>query len=316
MSDKGAPRPRDFHSLDLAVLGTAKGGTTALYHYLDQHPDVVMADPKEPHFFDAYFDGDFRSYIDGFPTEEYEDQVLGEATPHSLFVPYVAGRLHAYAPDAKLVAILRDPVERAYSDWWMYWTRSTEPLSFPEAIDANLTRLRNGPSFFGKEAEELWRQYHTNGQTGTGGEIEYRPYVEIGHYAEQIERYLKHFDRDQFSVFLSSDFREDPERVVRSIWRDLALDVNVEIGEPERRNEAMGGVARQIYTLARTIGAEELLHVLPRKMRTYIKQLTARLDERPPMPTDVRARLSKHYEPHNRRLEKLIDRDLSHWTRP
>lgn len=201
--------------LHLAVIGAPKAGTTALHHYLDQHPDLVMADPKEPHFFDANYDADFQGYLDAFFPNRTKASRLGEATPHSLFVPYVPDRVHKHAPDVQLVAVLRDPVERAYSDWWMYWTRATEPLPFPEAIDANLHRLMERPSFLGEGAEKRWRRYYRQTQSGSPGEIVHRPYVEIGHYAEQIDRWLAKFDREQLSIFLSRDLREDPEAVVR-----------------------------------------------------------------------------------------------------
>lgn len=302
-------------SLDLLVLGAPKAGTTVLHHYLDQHPELAMAEPKEPHFFDVDLDGDFDDYL----ASHFPDDVTlrrGEATPHSLFVPYVADRVLEHAPEAHLVAVLRDPIDRAYSDWWMYWTRATEPLPFEETIEANLRRLEDGPSFLGDDAQELWPRYYRQTQSGSPGEIELRPYVELGHYADQIERYLRLFDRDQFSIFLSSELREDPEAVAGSIWAEIGLDDHVELGEPEQRNEAMGGLTRRLYALARRFGLERLLHAPPRWMRTKIKQLSSRLDERPPMDAKVRRRLAEHYEPHNQRLAKLVDRDLSHWTSP
>jgi hypothetical protein len=299
-------------AVDLLVLGAPKAGTTALYGYLDQHPDLAMATPKEPHFFDANYDGDVETYLDTHFTGG--STALGEATPHYLFAPHVPERLHRHAPEVPLVAVLRDPVERAYSDWWMYWTRDTEPLAFEEAIEANLARLEEGPSFLGDDAEERWTTYYRETQSGSPRRIQHRPYVEIGHYADQLDRYLEHFSPDQISLFTSRQLREDPAEVVQSIWHKLGLDMDVELGSPHRRNEAMGGLARPIYRAARAVGLESALHALPRGIRTKLKKVTARLDERPAMDSQIRQRLARHYEPHNQRLAKGTDLDLSHWT--
>lgn len=302
--------------LDLVVVGTPKAGSTTLHHYLAQHSGLALTQPKEPHFFDVNYEEPVTEHLAPWFSHAEPTQLRGEVTPHYLFLPYVAERLRNHAPEATLVAVLRDPVDRAYSDWWMYWTRATEPLPFEDAIRANLERLDSGPMFTEGDAEKRWQTYYEETLSGSPTEIQQRPYVEIGHYAEQIQRYLDYFEADQIHVFLAAELREDPARIVRKVWRELELDPCVTLGPPERRNEAMGGITRYLYAAGRSLGIKPLFHVLPRGIRTKLKQLTARVDERPPMPETVRERLAEHYEPHNRRLEKLIDRDLSHWTRP
>ncbi len=105
------------------ILGSPKCGTTALARLLDAHPDVAMSTPKEPHFFDAHYERGFEHYAT-WPAHG----IAGEATPSYLLVPYVAERIKADLPDAKLIAILRHPVERAFSSWWMFHARGMEPL--------------------------------------------------------------------------------------------------------------------------------------------------------------------------------------------
>lgn len=294
------------------VLGAPKAGTTALYDGLRQHPSVAVSEPKEPHFFDVNYARGLEWYEDRYLPEG--GALIGEATPHYLFCPYVPERIESHVPDARLIAILRDPVERAYSDWWMYWSRATEPLAFGEAIASNLARLEEGPSFLGAQAEAMWTRYYRQTASGAPGEIEHRPYVEMGHYAEQIRRYREVFGPDRFLVLFFDDFVSDSEDVVRRAWRFLGLDDDVPLEEREtRENAAMGGVARHVYAAARSLGVERALHVLPRPVREGVKSLTAGLTPRPSLPTETERRLREHYAPRITELEALLGRDLSAW---
>ncbi len=131
-----------MNSPNFFILGAARYGTTSLYRYMQRHPDVFMSSPKEPKFFEAEWDrgADYywRRYFSGWGGEP----VVGEARPANLFLPYVPERVHRLAPDAKLVVILRDPVQRAYSQWRLARLDGLDPAGFAEAIEDNLASLR------------------------------------------------------------------------------------------------------------------------------------------------------------------------------
>lgn len=296
------------------ILGTAKAGTTTLYHYVRQHPDVCMTRPKEPHFFDVNYDNGLERYRADHLAHCEGATVVGDATPHYLFVPYVPPRIEEHAVEPQFVVILRDPVERAYSDWWMFFSRSTEPLPFREAVEANLRRLEQGPSFLGPDGEKLWYDYYLECSSGAPGEIQHRPYIEMGHYAEQLSRYADRFGEDRVKVFLFEDLVDDPERLAQTVFETLDLPPMDEVDPPPNRNVAMGRLARPIFRLARGLGIEDLVHGLPLTLRKRIKALTRSLGTRPQMDTDIRERLIEHYRPHNQALADVIDRDLSSWA--
>jgi hypothetical protein len=98
------------------ILGSAKCGSTTLYEHLGQHPDVFFSTPKEPIFFEAEYEKGFDYYWDTYFAAWDGQAAIGEARHRNLFLPYVAPRVHAACPDARLIVIVRNPVDRAYSD--------------------------------------------------------------------------------------------------------------------------------------------------------------------------------------------------------
>ena len=136
---------------DFIIIGTQKGGTTSLYRYLIEHPCVAPIYIKEPHFFDIYFYKGLQWYRAHFPTavEKYyarhiqkHDLITGEASPYYLFHPQAARRVAKTLPKARLIVLLRNPIDRAYSQY-QHQTRQdgVEPLTFEEALECEEKRL-------------------------------------------------------------------------------------------------------------------------------------------------------------------------------
>lgn len=134
--------------VNLFVLGAAKCGTTTLHHYLNQHPSILMAHPKEPLFFEAEYECGNDFYHEKYFATWDGQPIQGEARHRNLYLPFVVPRIKAYAPDdAKFLVILRNPVDRAYSHWWHNYSWGDEKKSFEEAIEDNLERLEKGHLF-------------------------------------------------------------------------------------------------------------------------------------------------------------------------
>ena len=129
------------------ILGAGRRGTTSLYQYLSQHPDVLMSTPKEPVFFEAEYENGLAYYRDRYLKGWNGESALGEARPANLLLPYVAPRIRENFPDAKLVAILRNPVDRAYSHWWVKYCDGIEKRAFVAAVEENLARIASGVRF-------------------------------------------------------------------------------------------------------------------------------------------------------------------------
>jgi hypothetical protein len=174
-----------------------------LYDYLTSHPDVGAAWRKEVHFFDKNYDKGIDWYLAHFPRRD-EVTLTGEASPYYLVHPDVPARMREAVPEARLIALLRDPVARAYSQYQMNVRRGIEPLSFESAIERELARAAEG----GEQAGPRWRR---------------SSYLARGRYAEQIERWLVQFPRERLLVLKSEDFFADPESTLHRVLDYLRL---------------------------------------------------------------------------------------------
>jgi hypothetical protein len=197
---------RPITRLDFIVAGAQKSGTTALNYYLKRHPKIALPNQKELHFFDsdARFSGDTVSYQELhnlFPPVR-PDTIAGENTPNYLYWPPALGRVHAYNPGIKLIILLRNPIDRAFSQWNMQRVRGNEPLDFLDAVEAAPERLTKLPP-------EKLRKF---------------AYVDRGHYGEQIERALSIFPREQLLILKYEDFRTQQRGVVNNVFQFLRLE--------------------------------------------------------------------------------------------
>jgi hypothetical protein len=207
------------------VIGAQKSGTTSLHDYLAEHPAVLSSAAKEVQYFHRYYKKGELWYRSRFPLALHAARVrrkvgmrpaIGEASPDYLFDPRAPARVHAFDPGMKLIAVLRDPVERAYSQWRMEQRRGNETRSFEEALDREEAELE----------DELTRLRQTNGYLDAPFRMSY---VARGRYAEQLERWLAFFPREQLLVLVSDELRADPAEAMDRAWSFLGL--------PEWRSE-------------------------------------------------------------------------------
>jgi hypothetical protein len=303
-----APRFDPERMPTFLVLGAMKAGTTALYTALDQHPDVFMSPVKEPNFF--AFAGnvpDFQAPIDQRPEgvnntsittlNRYQElfagatdeTARGEASHWYLYHPDAPANIERYVPEARLVTMLRNPVERAYSEFLHFVRDQDEPLTdFAAALDAEEERIAN---------------HWALGR-----------YVDRGRYDEQLERYLGRFPREQFRIYLFDDFVDDPTAIRQDLFRFIGVDPSF---EPTDRRVNTSGVPQSRWLHALLTAAapvrEAVVPLLPDALVDWVNDLKNRNLEKPSMDPAVRARLIDTFRPHVHRLEDLLDRDLSHW---
>lgn len=196
------PVPR----VEFAVVGVQKAGTTALFHFLSQHPRICMPADKELHFFDDDSRGwncpDYRDYLRRFPRRR--GCMRGEATPSYIWWPNALERLHAHNRDVKVIALFRDPADRAHAHWRMSRARGLETLDFSSAIRAGRRRLDAG-------APDDPRRRHFS-------------YVERGFYGAQVERLLSIFPRAHVLMLRQDDLASQHERTLAQIFDFLGLE--------------------------------------------------------------------------------------------
>jgi hypothetical protein len=188
---------------DFIIIGTQRGGTTSIYRYLCEHPDVGAAFRKEVHFFDHYYDRGLDWYFAHFPRQG-EYPLVGEASPFYLVHPAAPERARRAVPATRLIALLRDPVSRAWSHYHHKRKRGLETLSFEEALDREEDRLGADPDPIGM----AWRHHS---------------YKARGEYASQLERWFTAFPRERVLVLKSEDFFADPARELAGVHRFLGL---------------------------------------------------------------------------------------------
>jgi len=253
------------------IIGTQRGGTTALYHYLQTHPCIRPAATTDTHFFDKKFHKGLTWYRGHFPTgiERYYAQhllrqawITGEACSSYLFYPHTAGRVVEVLPQVKLIVLLRNPVDRAYSQYFHALELGHETLSFEEAIEGEEVRTAAERAKIMQDAN-----YFSNIYT-------HRSYLSRGIYVEQLRAWMGLFPREQFLILKSEEFYADPVAVFKRVLTFLNLP------EVEPR------LNKQNY--------KQYSH------NTYFSTMDAAL----------RKRLIEYFEPHNARLYDLLGVDF------
>ena len=295
------------------LLGTMKSGTTSLYYQLKQHPDIYMSPVKAPDFFALEgrkwdFNGPEGQAAANYWTsqhkstniEEYralfqgasDEVAIGEASPSYLYRPEAPSRIRHYIPEAKLIAILRDPAERAYSQYCFACLAGREPLSFVQALRAEEERIQNGYDWL----------YH---------------YKNFGFYYTQLKRYYEIFERDQLRVYLYDDLKDNPIGVVQDIFRYLGGDDTFIPDNSWRFNP--GGIPKNA-ALHRFLKQPSKVKSVAKSLlpdrqarQAWERVLSLNLTEAPPMPQEVRRELVEKFRQDILNLQDLLERDLSGW---
>jgi hypothetical protein len=199
---------------DFLVIGAQKAGTTALYAYLRWHPGIGGPSWKEASFFDrhywrgeAWYRGHFPNQVRMWRAERANGRrlVVGEASPSYILHPLAPERVRRLVPEARLIAVLRDPVDRAYSHYQHEVSRGTETLSFEQALDAEEDRVRGEVERMTADPTYLSRPWWNF------------TYLARGRYAEQLERWFCAFPPEQLLVVSSADLLDRPAQIYREV---------------------------------------------------------------------------------------------------
>jgi hypothetical protein len=195
------------------IIGTQRGGSTSLFNYLVQHPDVFPPLGKEVHYFDFHYASGVKWYRGRFP---YARRLRGggltlDATPYYMMHPLAPRRAAQLLPDVKLIALLRNPITRALSHYQHEVSGGREPLSFAEALDQESERLAGEEERLRSEPHYYSFNHHRYG------------YTRRGLYIEQLRRWIQHFQRSQLLVLQSEWLFRDPPAATAAVHRFLGL---------------------------------------------------------------------------------------------
>ena len=209
---------------DFLLIGAKRGGTTSLWRYLAEHPDVLRLFPRPErikglYYFDEQYPRGERWYRSHFPTRAQRalrsragaPARVGEASPYYLYHPLAPTRAAAAVPDARILVVLRDPVERAYSHWKERRSNDGDPLDFAAAIDAEEDRLA------GEEARII------GDPVAVSTAHRHWSYLDQGRYAPMLERWFAAFGRDQVLVEVSEEMYAEPQATFDRVTAHLGL---------------------------------------------------------------------------------------------
>jgi hypothetical protein len=292
------------------LAGAPKAGTTALYQYLGQHPDIYMSPVKEPNFFAEElrlenFSDHFRKLSEARvpargPISEWADYVklfegardekaIGEASVSYFWSKNAPQVISTQIVDAKIMVVLRNPVERAMSQFSHVSSFAKTSLSFSKYLDRALESRDTRIS-------------------------EYYPSLNYGLYGEQMKRYRAFFDADRIQVHLYEDFRREPQRVLREIFGFLGVDPEFEPDLSVRHMESTVPRSYFLKNALERLGIREALRgKLPPEVRRYVRKATLQPREALTMTPADRARLLDFYREDIGVLSELLGRDLSSW---
>lgn len=290
------------------IIGAGKSGTSAIYSYIKQHPQIYMSPRKELRFFsqvtpppdlpkEYIHEGvttleEYQSYFDGVRDEV----VYGESSPMYLYTPGTAERIKATLPDVKLFAILRNPVDRAYSAYTHGLRDWIEPASsFEEALALEQERIQAGWGM-------LWH------------------YTQSGLYYEQLKRYYEVFDPKQIMVTLHDDLVHDADALLRNIFIYLDVDPDFKPDTSSKSNVSGFPKSEGLHKIMRRLFYEDNVikdvsaKIFPRTFRkSFVRNIKQLNLEKRRLPKETRKALQDIFREDILQLQELIKRDLSDW---
>jgi Sulfotransferase family len=293
------------------IVGAARSGTTSLDHYLRQHPQIYIAHRKETHFFAAdFFPSSFRGPGDeGLSQDVIRDEeqyaqlfagaaeakAIGEASVFYLCFPGVAERIAQAVPNPKIIMILREPVERAYSAYMHLIRDGRETLGFEEGLSREEERKQKG-------FEPMWW------------------YKELSLYSSQVKHYLELFGRQRVKVLLYDELSSNPGLMLRDIFTFLGVKEDVVVDTSVRHNLSGVPKSRKLYTLLDhfihnpSLLEKRIRSLVPLQLRLVLaSKAKSKLLDPVSLDPEVHAQLKEYFAEDVGKLEDLLQRNLLCW---
>lgn len=292
------------------IIGAMKAGTSSLYRYMKQHPQVYLSPIKEPYFFAIEDETNssnsitkakeycvdnievYRTLFEGVSNET----AIGEASTFYLYSPKAPERIQHYVPDVKLIAMLRDPAQRAYSHFLNMVRQGFEPITdFAQAIREEETRARN--------------------------DLSWAYYVRLGFYYTQLQRYFDRFDRDQIKVYLYEDWNANPSGVLQDIFQFLSINDTFVPDMSTKYNVSGIPKNKTLHALFNNLKQLEFIlePFIPKQVHQRLVRMGVSLKNRnlfkPQLTPELRSQLIEVYREDILKLQDLIQRDLSNWLK-
>lgn len=289
------------------LVGAPRCGTTAMFHYLSQHPEFgTPIYEKEPHYFGTDLDGlrfsrfrgDEAKYLALFAHIQGK-KCFGEASVLYLVSERAAQEIYEFNPEAKIVIMLRNPADMLFSWYHLLRSNTDESLpSFEAALAAEASR---------KQGQQLPEKPYVSNKV-----LFYRDMVR---FAEQVERYFAVFGRERVKVIIYDDFDKDTAGVFREVLEFLGLDTEFQTDfSPVNSTQGFRSVfLRKLMRQPLLVGLGDKLYPIAMPLYTAVMNLNKRSAERPVFNPETRRQLLDELRPEIDKLSALLERDLSNW---
>jgi hypothetical protein len=271
-------RRRRAVSPTFLIIGAMRSGTTSLARSIGAHPDVFMAREKEIHYFDLNYPRGIDWYRSHF--SNVHEHAVGEATQTYMYDEEARSRMASTLPDTRLIAILRNPVDRAYSHYWMNLALEREDLGFVEAIEREPERI------VGSDARTRFRF----------------SYLDRGRYVHQLRQVCERYPREQLLVLFFEEMVESPQRVYDAVCDFLGIS---EAAFPPTTERPLNRFSR-----FRSVRVRRLANALPRSIGRFVRRVNTVSDTYLPMDPAIRRDLEGVYSGENEALAEWLGRRL------
>ena len=282
------------------IAGAPKSGTTSLYQYLCQHKEIEMCSIKEPDFFSCTALKKEQTYYGNDPIQNLEkynklfsnkkDLLRGEASVSYLFYDDVAKKIKKYNEKAKIIIILRNPVDRAFSHYLMDYRLGLVSENFEDIINKRIN--------------------HKNAL------LYYQQYVSVGEYYHQVERYIKVFGPEKLLIINYEDFKNNLADTFEKICLFLNVSHTFKVDFTKSYNSfkrPRSKIVRWVYSFTKL--RKILSQIIPKIAINYIIKMLFTESKKPKLSTDARKFLISHYKDDIINLSKLLNQDLSSWIK-
>ena len=286
--------------VDFFIVGAPKSGTTSLYHYLSEHPQVEMSSQKEPDYFSdkaiheqgMYYAKNRINTLDKYDSlfVQKESVVYGEASVSYLFYENVAEDIKKYNPNAKIIIMLRDPIERAFSHYLMDYRLGLISDSF-ENVLAKISKHKNAHLF-------------------------YQQYIEVSKYAKQIQRYLDFFKKENILFIDYEDFKKNVSKTVDQVYNFLNISTEFVADINTKHNTFImpkNKIIRLIYSFV--FLRKILTFLFPVYLVKNIRVLLFKSDKKPELLKETRSLLSIIFNDDIKKMEEVLAKNYSKWIK-
>ena len=282
--------------VNLFIVGAPKAGTTSLHHYLNEYPEILMSIIKEPDFFSdieiqeqgLYYGSSRINNITKYNSlfsDWIDESIIGEASVSYLFYPNVPQRIKIYNDNSKIIIMLRNPIERAFSHYLMDYRLGLTSNSFEEEFDKKTT-------------------------------LNFQQYFLLGNYFQQVKRYLDIFGKENVHIIWYSDFIEKTENELNKVISFLGLNTDFSVDFNKIHNSfsmPKNNFIRKIYSVVWL--RKTLSFLFPVNIQIILKKALFNEDNKPKLSEKTRELLCKYYLSDIESLEKLLSVNLSKWKK-